>query len=140
MALVMFGTKPAESQQAPTQPLYEVHDLGELPGGPFSYAFGINEAGKVVGAASVNFTPELGADEHPFLYSDGVMSDLGTLGGRNAYADDINDADKVVGSSSTNAESFKVMLSSTAARRCKTWALSRGTLRALLGLSTTKTR
>ena len=45
------GTAVGQQRQAPTQPLYEVHDLGELPGGPFSYAFGINEAAKVVGAA-----------------------------------------------------------------------------------------
>jgi hypothetical protein len=32
MALVILGTKPAQSQQAPAQPLYEVHDLGTLGG------------------------------------------------------------------------------------------------------------
>lgn len=51
-----MGRNQPESQQAPTQPLYEVHDLGTFPGEQFSYAFGINEAGKVVGAASANFT------------------------------------------------------------------------------------
>src|SRR5215210_5316715 len=114
MALLSFGTKPAESLQAPAQPLYEVRDLGVLSGGSlppyggFSYAFGINEAGKVVGAASANFTnPEVGAEEHPFLYSDGQMQDLGTLGGPYAYATDINDADKVVGSSTMNAEAIE---------------------------------
>jgi probable HAF family extracellular repeat protein len=92
--------------QAPTQPLYEVHDLGTLAGGSFSYAFGINQAGKVVGAASLNENPE-SPEEHAFLYSDGVMSDLGTLGGPNANATDINDAGKVVGSSTTNAEAIE---------------------------------
>jgi len=55
--------------------------LGTIAGGSFSYAFGINEAGKVVGAASLNESRPEGAEEHPFLYSGGVMSDLGALGG-----------------------------------------------------------
>jgi probable HAF family extracellular repeat protein len=106
IALLSLGTRPAETKETSVQPLYTVQDLGTLPGGSFSYAFGINEAGKVVGAASLNESPE-GAEEHPFLYSGGVMSDLGTLGGPYAHAVDINDADKVVGSSTTNAEAIE---------------------------------
>ena len=37
------GTAVGQQGQAPTQPLYEVHDLGTLAGGSFSYAFGINQ-------------------------------------------------------------------------------------------------
>ena len=100
------GTAVGQQGKAPTQPLYEVHDLGTLAGGPFSYAFGINQAGKVVGSSIFNVTPE-SVEEHPFLYSNGVMSDLGTLGGPYADAQDINDAGKVVGSSTTNAEGIE---------------------------------
>jgi probable HAF family extracellular repeat protein len=100
------GTAVGQQGQAPKQPLYEVHDLGTLAGGSFSYAFGINQAGKVVGAASLN-EPSGSPEEHPFLYSNGVMQDLGTLGGPNAHAQDINDAGKVVGSSTMNAEDIE---------------------------------
>jgi probable HAF family extracellular repeat protein len=100
------GTAVGQQGQAPTQPLYEVHDLGTLAGVSFSYAFGINQADKVVGVASLNESSG-SPEEHPFLYSDGVMSDLGTLGGPYADAQDINDAGKVVGSSTTNAEGIE---------------------------------
>jgi probable HAF family extracellular repeat protein len=97
MALVVLGTKPAESQQAPAQPLYEVHDLGTLgytpEGYASSYANGINNSGQVVGTSSASGE----AESHAFLYSEGQMSDLGTFGGCCSEGLAINDADKVVG-------------------------------------------
>jgi probable HAF family extracellular repeat protein len=71
-------------------------DLGTL-GGPFSYGYGINDAGQVVGEA---YTPTL--DLHAFRYtgtpgSGGAMVDLGTLGGSISHASGINDAGFVVG-------------------------------------------
>ena len=54
-------------------PTYSLIDLGTL-GGSSSAAWGINEAGQVVGAAAT----ATGA-QHAFLYTNGMMIDLGTL-------------------------------------------------------------
>jgi fibronectin-binding autotransporter adhesin len=70
-------------------------DLGSLPGGLGSYATGINDSGTVVGYARI------ANDDHAFSYSDGTMTDLGTLGGTSSYAFGINDSGTVVGYSHT---------------------------------------
>jgi probable HAF family extracellular repeat protein len=95
IVLLGLGTRPAETQETSAQPLYKVQDLGTLGG--LSTARGINNADKVVGGSSTS--DEFG---HAFLYSGGVMRDLGTLGGSQSFASDINSTDKVVGSSNTN--------------------------------------
>ena len=50
-------------------------DLGTL-GGTYSWAFDINDRGQVVG-----YSGTAAGDQHAFLYGDGAMTDLGTLGG-----------------------------------------------------------
>jgi probable HAF family extracellular repeat protein len=72
-------------------------DLGTF-GGQYSEAYGINELNEVVGVAS---TSTLMID-HAFLYSHGVMHDIGTLSaGGDGYAEafDINNLSQVVGRS-----------------------------------------
>jgi probable HAF family extracellular repeat protein len=70
---------------------YNVTDLGTL-GGTFSWAEGINNRGWVDGFSTlpgetcVPLPPPPGCDEHAFLWRDGVMTDLGTLGGPNSGA------------------------------------------------------
>jgi probable HAF family extracellular repeat protein len=88
----------AQAQDATVAPTYTVKDLGTL-GGPSSSAFGINDAGQVVGWASTSH-----GGSHAFLYDRKAtpkMQDLGTLGGNFSLASDINDAGQVVGSSDT---------------------------------------
>src|SRR5687768_14416721 len=73
-------------------------DLGTL-GGSDSIAYGINDAGQVVGQSLT-----AGGDLRAFITGpDGVgMRDLGTLGGNGSIARSINDAGQVVGYSLTD--------------------------------------
>jgi probable HAF family extracellular repeat protein len=74
-------------------------NLGFLGGTPYAIAHGINETNLIVGESNT------GIDTHAFIYSNGVMSDLGTLGGSNftggySSAHAINRSGQIVGESS----------------------------------------
>jgi probable HAF family extracellular repeat protein len=62
-------------------------DLGTL-GGYISNAFYVNDGGQVVGGATLNTDPDpfspFGTSVHAFLWQNGVMQDIGTLGGPDA--------------------------------------------------------
>lgn len=73
---------------AQADPSYTVTVVGEAG----SEARGLNSSGEVVGYLT---TP--GGDQHAFLYTGGITTDLGTLGGLNSIAWGINDAGQVVG-------------------------------------------
>jgi probable HAF family extracellular repeat protein len=72
---------------------YTFTSLGTLGGN--SFAFDINNRGQVIGESMIGE----GADAayHAFLYSDGIMQDLGRLGQWNSGAYGINDSGQVVG-------------------------------------------
>jgi probable HAF family extracellular repeat protein len=60
---------------------YMVKDLGTL-GGTYSYAYGLNNAGRVAGGAATR-TQTGGLSQTAFLWHRGQIIDLGTLGGFN---------------------------------------------------------
>jgi probable HAF family extracellular repeat protein len=74
---------------AQPQSRYAITDLGTL-GGSFSIAYGLNNGGRVGGAASVS-----SGDQHAFLWERGHMIDLGTLGGPNSAAGAPNGRDEL---------------------------------------------
>ena len=81
---------------AKSQTNYTVTDLGTLTSGGTSIVFfgGINNRGQVVGVSSTSDTAS-----HAFLYTDGHMIDLGTLGGSSSEALSVNDSGQVAGQS-----------------------------------------
>ncbi len=76
-------------------------DLGGL-GGLLRTAYGINNAGQVVGASKITNVGTAFNYYNAFLVSSGSsMVDLGTLGGSYSFAHGINSAAQIVGSSTT---------------------------------------
>lgn len=94
----------AGCERAAGCPVYEVINLGTLPGGSSSYARAVNELGQVVGQASA-----AGGVQHAFLWLPEAayelaagMNDLGTLANGHSQAEGINDIGYVVGHSEAN--------------------------------------
>ena len=81
LALILFPTLTMEGQRAAAPPgPYVVTDLGTLGAVQSAQAYSINDDGQVVGYAA----------NHAFLWQNGVMTDLGTLGGNSSGASAIN--------------------------------------------------
>jgi len=89
-----------------------IHDLGTL-GGNGSVAWVINDAGQVAGDSLNDIPDDLNASgaiglpgatqTHSFLWQNGVMLDLGTLGGTQSGGSGINQRGQVVGYSTINS-------------------------------------
>ena len=83
----------------------EIVDLGTL-GGDSSEASSINASGQVAGASGIKAgggSLLLDDTARAFLWTNGVMTDLGTLGGDSSSATALNDKGQVVGWSGTAA-------------------------------------
>lgn len=76
-------------------------DLGTISGLPHSSAVALNERGQVIGwsAKALGEDEELPRNPRAFLWQDGRLTDLGTLGGASAIPFAINEAGQVVGQS-----------------------------------------
>src|SRR2546426_298466 len=101
------GVLPS-SESAFRQPLFAgltITDLGKSGGRCATAATAINGPGQVVG---VSLTASFAA--HAFLWQNGTMADLGTLGGTFSLANDINDRGQVVGESNTSSGSYRAFL------------------------------
>src|SRR5918993_866859 len=87
LVAIAFATSGAAAP-----PQYSVLDLGALLP-DVSVATGINDAGMVTG-----YTRFAGdAQVHAFLYSHGVMHDLGTIGQSSSFGGALNNLGEVVG-------------------------------------------
>jgi probable HAF family extracellular repeat protein len=79
----------------------QMKDLGTLAGDTDSSAYGINNATPSHGVQVVGESGSGNVDRHAFLWQNGAMTPLGTLGGTNSVAYGINASGQVVGESFT---------------------------------------
>src|ERR1044072_5403967 len=100
LALALLPFAPAQHGTAQA-PGYTVTDLGTLGSGAGlqSVGYGLDECGRVVGESQA--VANVTAPFRPFLWDNGVMTDLGTLGGSAGAANALNQSGTIIGSALT---------------------------------------
>jgi probable HAF family extracellular repeat protein len=96
----------AASSLGTAQTSYTITDLGTLRGNGYSVARGVNSTAEVTGAAGA------GAVSEVFFYSNGSMTNLGTLGGASGIGNAINASGQVAGYSQDAGGTYRAFLSS----------------------------
>ena len=79
---------------------YSIIDLGEIGSGSHTEAQAINDSGQIVGLSN----------SQAFLWTSGVMTGLGTLGGASSVATGINNSGQVVGNSLNSSGHYRAFI------------------------------
>src|SRR5205809_4225907 len=93
-AALAFPIRLAAQGQNQQPSRYTVIDLGTLGGTFYSQAFGLNNKGSVVGLAELLGDTDFATGfppVHAFLWRKGLMTDLGSFGGRVSQAISVNE-------------------------------------------------
>lgn len=99
------GVTAAVSADTPVYMIVDIGTLNQRPSEEGAIANDINNAGQVVGSswAARPDCPNGFIRQHGFLWQDGTITDLGTLGGCLSFATAINERGQIVGRSHTAA-------------------------------------
>ena len=89
---------------------YTVTDLGTAPGMDWSVARAINTAHQITGASGKSNSNLSGV----FLYSNGAMTNLGTLGGSTGVGNGINSSGQIAGYSQNASGTYRAFVSNGA--------------------------
>lgn len=98
---------------------HSVQDLGVLPGGTQSFGYAINNLGQVTGESNTRIITPSGIIEgsHAFVTENGLMRDLGTLGGTMSRGNAINEMGIVAGYAARADGSLHAFISSATGLR-----------------------